>query len=152
MLSLKDYIKNIKYKSSYFDVEDNIAENPFGLFFACSLVCSVFQLWGWAIVFVVLIMLNEIYQKYNKTKKANKTKAIEQNPKFIQLCLEQQLRQATLDYCNDYLKLDNRTIKTVDPYSTLDSVEPENVNVYRLMKNTYDKMHQTQQATQNEKN
>ena len=152
MLSLKDYIKNIKYKSSYFDVEDNTAENPFSLFFACALVCLVFQMWGWAIVFVVLIILNEIYQKYNKTKKANKTKAIEQNPKFIQIRLEQQLRQATLDYCNDYLKLDNRIIKTVDQYSTLDSVEPENVNVYRLMKNTYDKMHQTQQTQQNKKN
>ena len=149
MLSLKDYIKNIKYKSSYFDVEDNIAENPFSLFFACELVCLVFQMWGWAIAFVVLIILNEIYQKYTKTKKANKTKAIEQNPKFIQIRLEQQLRQATLDYCNDYLKLDNRTIKTVDPYSTLDSVEPENVNVYRLMKSTYDKMYQNEK---NEKN
>lgn len=149
MLSLKDYIKNIKYKSSYFDVEDNIAENPFSLFFACELVCLVFQMWGWTIAFVVLIILNEIYQKYTKIKKANKTKAIEQNPKFIQIRLEQQLRQATLDYCNDYLKLDNRTIKTVDPYSTLDSVEPENVNVYRLMKSTYDKMYQNEK---NEKN
>lgn len=39
MLSLKNYIKDIKYKSSYFDVEDNVVEDPFSLFFACMLVC-----------------------------------------------------------------------------------------------------------------
>jgi hypothetical protein len=148
MLSLKNYIKDIKYKSSYFDVEDNVAENPFSLFFACVLVCLVFQLWVWSIIFVILIILNEIYQKYTKTKKANKTKAIEQNPKFIQIRLEKQLRQAALDYCSDYLKLERRIVNTVEQYSNLDSVEPENINVYRLMKREYDKMYKTQQTQQ----
>lgn len=146
MLSLKNYIKDIKYKSSYFDVEDNVAENPFSLFFACMLVCLVFQLWVWSIIFVILIILNEIYQKYNKTKKANKTRIIEQNPKFIRIRLEKQLRQAALDYCSDYLKLEHRIVNTVEQYSNLDSVEPENINVYRLMKREYDKMYKTQQT------
>lgn len=110
------------------------------------LVCLVFQLWVWSITFVILIILNEIYQKYNKTKKANKTRIIEQNPKFIRIRLEKQLRQAALDYCSDYLKLEHRIVNTVEQYSNLDSVEPENINVYRLMKREYDKMYKTQQT------
>lgn len=147
MIRLKDYITNIKYTTTYFDVEDDALKNPFCILFACLLVCSVFQLWSWSIGFLILIIINEIYQAYHKVKQDEKQKEFEQKPKFIQSKLEHQLRQAAHSYCKDYLKLNSRIISTEGKHANLDNIVPMNVNVYRLMKNEYDR-----QNTQNSQN